>query len=49
MRAVESALRGIERAASAGDPNAAKNSTIDLIRASEDLRDARRKLARETR
>jgi hypothetical protein len=49
MRAAETALRGIERAAAAGDPEAARSSTIELVRVSEDLRGARRKLARETR
>jgi hypothetical protein len=49
MKAAEDALRGIERAAAAGDPDAARESTIDLVRASEDLRDARRKLSEETR
>jgi hypothetical protein len=49
MDAVGSALRGIEQAAAGSDPDAARQSTIELVRASEDLRGARRKLARETR
>ena len=49
MRAAENALRGIEQAAAASDPDAARESTIELVRASEDLRDARRELTRETR
>jgi len=49
MRAAESALRGIEQAAAASDAEAARQSTIDLIRASEDLREARRRLNRATR
>jgi TolA-binding protein len=49
MRAVENALRGIERAAGASDPDAARQSTIELVRSSEDLRGARRKLGRATR
>jgi hypothetical protein len=49
MRAVENALRGIEQAAAASDPRAARQSTVELVRSSEDLRDARRKLARATR
>jgi predicted nucleic acid-binding Zn-ribbon protein len=48
MRAVESALRGIEQAAAASDPEAARQSTVELVRASEDLREARRRLAGET-
>jgi hypothetical protein len=49
MRAVENALRGIERAAAGSDPDAARQSTIELLRSGEDLREARRKLARATR
>jgi hypothetical protein len=49
MRAAENSLRGIENAAAASDPDAARRSTIELVRASEDLRDARRELSRETR
>jgi predicted nucleic acid-binding Zn-ribbon protein len=49
MRAVEAALRGIEQAAAGGDPEAARQSTIELVRASEDLGGARRKLARQAR
>ena len=48
MRAAEQALRGIEEAAAASDPDAARQSTVELVRASEDLREARRRLARET-
>jgi TolA-binding protein len=48
MRAVEDALRGIQRAAARSDPDAARQSTIELVRASEDLREARRRLAGET-
>jgi hypothetical protein len=49
MRAAETALRGIEEAAAAGDPEAARSSTIELVRASEDLREARVELSRRTR
>jgi hypothetical protein len=49
MRAAETALRGIEEAAAASDPEAARRSTIELARASEDLRDARVELTRRTR
>ena len=49
MRATENALRGIEQAAAASAPDAARQSTIELVRSSEDLREARRKLARATR
>jgi hypothetical protein len=49
MRAAEEALRGIESAAAASDPEAARSSTVELVRASEDLREARRELSRETR
>jgi hypothetical protein len=49
MRETETALRGIEEAAAAGDPEAARRSTIELFRASEDLRDARVELTRRTR
>ena len=49
MRETEQALRGIENAAAAGDPKTARRSTIELLRASADLRDARRKLVRESR
>jgi hypothetical protein len=49
MRETETALRGIEEAAAAGDPEAARRSTIELVRASEDLRDARVELTRRTR
>jgi hypothetical protein len=48
MRAAENALRGIEQAAAGSDAEAARQSTIELVRASEDLREARRRLARET-
>lgn len=48
MRAAEQALRGIEQAAAASDPDAARQSTIELVRASEDLREARRRVAGET-
>jgi hypothetical protein len=49
MKATENALRGIEQAAAASDPGAARKATVELVRASEDLREARRRLARETR
>jgi hypothetical protein len=49
MRAVERALRGIEEAAARHNPGAARQSTVDLIRASEDLREARVRLNRATR
>jgi hypothetical protein len=49
MRAVERALRGIEEAAARHNPGAARQSTVDLIRASEDLREARLRLNRATR
>jgi predicted nucleic acid-binding Zn-ribbon protein len=49
MDAVEAALRGIERAAAGGNAGAARRSTIELVRASEGVRAARRELARETR
>ena len=48
MRAVEDALRGIQRAAAEKDPDAARQSTFELVRASEELREARRRLAGET-
>jgi paraquat-inducible protein B len=48
MRAAEEALRGIEQAAETSDPDAARQSTIELVTASEDLREARRRLAGET-
>jgi uncharacterized membrane protein YccC len=48
MRAAEQALRGIEEAAADGDADAARDSTIDLVRASEALREARRRVAGET-
>jgi predicted nucleic acid-binding Zn-ribbon protein len=48
MRAAEQALRGIEQAAAESDPDAARQSTIELVRASEDLREARRRVAGET-
>jgi hypothetical protein len=49
MRGVEQALRGIQRAAGQNDPRAARRQTIELIQASEDLRDARGRLNRATR
>jgi hypothetical protein len=49
MRVVEDALRGIERAAAQNDPDAARQATIELLRSSEDLSGARRKLNRATR
>jgi hypothetical protein len=49
MNEAERGLRGIERAAEAGDADAARQSTIELLQASEDLRSSRRKLARESR
>jgi hypothetical protein len=49
MRGVEEALRGIQRAAGQSDPRAARRQTIELIQASEDLRDARGRLNQATR
>jgi len=43
------ALRDISKAAGAGDPQAARGATIQLVAASQDLRSGRRKLARATR
>ena len=48
MRAVEGSLRGIEESAAQDDPRAARRETIELVRTSEDLREARRRLAGET-
>jgi hypothetical protein len=49
MRGVEQALRGIERAAAESDPEAARSETIELVQASEDLREARSRLNGATR
>ena len=49
MRAVEKALRGIEQAAEDGDAPAARRSTLELVRTSEDLANARRALNQAAR
>ncbi len=42
------ALGELEKAAGAGDPQAARRATIQLVAASQGLRSKRRKLARAT-
>jgi hypothetical protein len=49
MGDAQDALRDIEKAAGESDPAAARRATIQLVTSSEDLRDARRTLERETR
>ncbi|HEX2233155.1 MAG TPA: hypothetical protein VHG69_07300 [Thermoleophilaceae bacterium] len=49
MRTAEEALRGIQRAAAQSNPRDARRETIELVRASEDLRDARSRLDGATR
>ena len=48
MGDVQNDLEGIERAADGNDPRSAASATRDLISDSEDLRNARRALARAT-
>jgi len=49
MDDAQDALRDIEAAAGKSDPAAAREATIQLVRSSEDLREARRTLERATR
>ena len=44
----QDALRDIQEAAAESDPTAARKATIQLVGASQDLRDSRRALQRET-
>ena len=46
---VQGALDGIAEAADKGDPQAARQATLDLIEGSQELRESRRKLARAVR
>ena len=46
---VQGALDDIAEAADKGDPNAARQATLDLIEGARDLRESRRKLARAVR
>ena len=48
MGDAQDALEGIEKAAGENDANSARESAEQLVKASEDLRDSRRKIAKET-